>query len=116
MRHASSLVQNTQDMVELERQHGPGSVQLRLKFKRGLHPFYPPSVELLRPRFCGPLLGALASHPLLQVPVLPAFAACAPQVSFGAWRSARGMCQRYLHAMSDARSPFSARRTPCPEL
>ena len=53
--------------MELERRHGQGSVQLRLRFKRGLHPFYPPSVELLRPRFCGPLLGALASHPLLQV-------------------------------------------------
>jgi hypothetical protein len=57
-----------QDMAELERRHGQADVRLRLRFKRGLYPFYPPAVELLQPRFCGPLLGALASHPMLQVP------------------------------------------------
>jgi len=56
-----------QDMAELERRHGQADVRLRLRFKRGLYPFYPPAVELLQPRFCGPLLGALASHPMLQV-------------------------------------------------
>ncbi|KAK9830590.1 hypothetical protein WJX81_002568 [Elliptochloris bilobata] len=56
-----------QDIAEMERRHGQCGVRLRLRFKRGLHPFYPPSVELLQPRFCGPLLGALASHPLLQI-------------------------------------------------
>ena len=82
-----TLLRTLQDMADLERAHGQASVQLRLRFKRGLHPFYPPSVELLRPRFCGPLLGALASHPLLQVPdVFQALCASTPQDGIGAWR------------------------------
>ena len=75
--------------MELERRHGQGNVQLRLRFKRGLHPFYPPSVELLRPRFCGPLLGALASHPLLQVPLS---SSALPPPSRGALLHGRGAC------------------------
>lgn len=67
MPNVSALWKTLQDMAELRRRHGHAGVRLRLRFKRGLHPFYPPSVELLQPRFCGPLLGALASHPLLQV-------------------------------------------------
>lgn len=38
-----------------------------MHFKRGLHPFYPPTVQLLRPRCRAPLLGALSSHPMLQL-------------------------------------------------
>lgn len=56
-----------QDLRELERLQGRGEVCLRLKFKRGLHPFFPPQVQLLRPRCLGPIAGALASHPMLQL-------------------------------------------------
>ena len=40
---------------------------LRMEFKRGLHPFYPPAVRLMRPRCAAPLLGALSSHPMLRL-------------------------------------------------
>jgi baculoviral IAP repeat-containing protein 6 len=43
------------------------SIQLRFTFMRGLHPFYPPRVEVLRPHLSTPLPGALASHPLLRL-------------------------------------------------
>ena len=38
-----------------------------MEFKRGLHPFYPPAIRLLRPRCAAPLLGALSSHPMLRL-------------------------------------------------
>ena len=56
-----------QDLRELDRWHGRRKVCLRMAFKRGLHPFYPPAVQLLRPRMRGPLAAALASHPALQL-------------------------------------------------
>ncbi len=34
---------------------------------RGLHPFYPPRLEVVRPHLTEPLPGALASHPLLRL-------------------------------------------------
>jgi len=34
---------------------------------RGLHPFYPPRVEVVRPHLSTPLPGALASYPLLRL-------------------------------------------------
>lgn len=40
-----------QDMHQAGRKFGVSSVQLQLAFKRGLHPFYPPSVQLLAPRY-----------------------------------------------------------------
>ena len=43
-------------MREAGRRFGASSVQLQLVFKRPLHPFYPPSVQLVSPRFQGPLL------------------------------------------------------------
>ncbi|KAK9806493.1 hypothetical protein WJX73_002810 [Symbiochloris irregularis] len=55
------------DLTALHRQGGSDGVHLRLRFKRGLHPFFPPRVELVGPRFVGPVLGALCSHPLLQL-------------------------------------------------
>lgn len=63
--HPSPLL--VQDLAALRRQGGSDSVHLRLRFKRGLHPFFPPRVELMGPRFQGPVLGALCSHPLLQL-------------------------------------------------
>ena len=45
-----------QDLQQAGRQFGSSSVQLQLVFKRPLHPFYPPSVQLVSPRFQGPIL------------------------------------------------------------
>ena len=42
-------------------------MHLRLHFKRGLHPFYPPTAELLWPRCQGPFAGALSSHRMIQL-------------------------------------------------
>eukprot|EP00208_Stichococcus_sp_RCC1054_P006752 CAMPEP_0206141010 /NCGR_PEP_ID=MMETSP1473-20131121/11513_1 /ASSEMBLY_ACC=CAM_ASM_001109 /TAXON_ID=1461547 /ORGANISM="Stichococcus sp, Strain RCC1054" /LENGTH=407 /DNA_ID=CAMNT_0053535399 /DNA_START=79 /DNA_END=1299 /DNA_ORIENTATION=+ len=56
-----------QDLEQLRRTTGDGSVRLRMSFKRGLHPFYPAAVQVVAPRFQGPLAGAVASHPLLQM-------------------------------------------------
>ncbi|KAL4444357.1 hypothetical protein ABPG75_012094 [Micractinium tetrahymenae] len=56
-----------QDMREAGRRFGSSSVQLQLAFKRPLHPFYPPSVQLVSPRLQGPILSAVASHPLFSV-------------------------------------------------
>ncbi len=63
----SGHVSVLQELKQLRKRHGLGSVQLRLTFKRGLHPFYPPLVELLRPRLIGPIPGALSSHPVAQL-------------------------------------------------
>lgn len=43
------------------------SIQLRFSFMRGLHPFYPPQLEVVRPHLAHPLPGALASYPLLRL-------------------------------------------------
>ena len=56
-----------QDLRRLEEEHGQSQLVLRMQFKRGLHPFYPPTVRLVRPRCRAPLLGALSSHPMLQL-------------------------------------------------
>ena len=56
-----------QDLRQLEEVHGQRQLVLRMVFKRGLHPFYPPTVQLVRPRCRAPLLGALSSHPMLQL-------------------------------------------------
>jgi hypothetical protein len=56
-----------QDLTQCQKQHGFSMVQLRLTFMRGLHPFYPPAVEIVRPHFTGPTLGVLAAHPMLQL-------------------------------------------------
>lgn len=39
------------DMAELSRRHGYSSVRFTLHFMRGLHPFFPAHVELVRPQF-----------------------------------------------------------------
>lgn len=56
-----------QDMAEVSTKYAVSSVQLRFSFMRGLHPFYPPSLEVVRPHLSCPLAGALASHPLLRL-------------------------------------------------
>ena len=58
------LLQGIQRLTTL---HGCGFVHLRLHFKRGLHPFHPPTAELLWPRCQRPFAGALSSHPMIQL-------------------------------------------------
>lgn len=57
----------SQGLQELRQQHDCSYIQIRLSFKRGLHPFYPPMLVLLHPRMKGPVNGALASHPVVQL-------------------------------------------------
>lgn len=56
-----------QDLAEVSSKFAVSSVQLRFTFMRGLHPFYPPRVEVVRPHLSTPLPGALSSHPLLRL-------------------------------------------------
>ncbi|KAG1660587.1 hypothetical protein FOA52_003018 [Chlamydomonas sp. UWO 241] len=55
------------DMAEIQRRHQYSFVKLVLRFKRGLHPFYPPSVQMVRPHFAGSTATAIASHPMLKL-------------------------------------------------
>ena len=56
-----------EDLMTLCGIHGYSTVQLHVTFKRGLHPFYPPHVEVIRPRFRGPVAWAVSSHPMLRL-------------------------------------------------
>ena len=56
-----------QGLQKLHQEHDKGHVHLQLSFKRGLHPFYPPLLDVLYPRFKGPVAGALTSHPVTQL-------------------------------------------------
>ncbi|PSC72558.1 baculoviral IAP repeat-containing 6-like isoform X2 isoform A [Micractinium conductrix] len=98
-----------QDMREAGRRFGASSVQLQLVFKRPLHPFYPPSVQLVSPRFQGPLLSAVASHPLFSLQgwdptrsareallLLKAFLEEHARVDFESERNAAGQAAAYL--------------------
>mmetsp|Transcript_5781 Transcript_5781/g.16229 ORF Transcript_5781/g.16229 Transcript_5781/m.16229 type:complete len:994 (+) Transcript_5781:105-3086(+) len=55
------------DLAQLQQAHGYDFVELRVAFMRGLHPFYPPKVEVVRPRMPLAVVCALASHPLLSL-------------------------------------------------
>lgn len=59
--------QPPQDLHEVSSKWAVSGVQLRFTFMRGLHPFYPPRLEVVRPHLDAPLPGALASHPLLRL-------------------------------------------------
>lgn len=54
------------DLYQTGRHFGLSSVHLQITFKRGLHPFYPPSIQVLSPRFVGPVLGAVSCFPMLH--------------------------------------------------
>jgi baculoviral IAP repeat-containing protein 6 len=60
------------DLQQAGRRFGASAVQLQLVFKRPLHPFYPPAVQLVAPRFHGPVLRCGAVCFALWVPALPA--------------------------------------------
>ena len=50
-----------QDMLEVSRHYCCSIVSLNVSFMRGLHPFFPPSVEVVRPHFKGACLPACPS-------------------------------------------------------
>ena len=54
------------DLQQAGRKYGVSSVQLQINFKRGLHPFYPPSLQVLSPRLEGCAMGAVACFPILK--------------------------------------------------
>lgn len=54
------------DLHQSGRRFGLSSVHLQFAFKRGLHPFYPPSVRVLSPRFIGPVLGVVSCFPMVH--------------------------------------------------
>eukprot|EP00930_Biecheleria_cincta_P083732 TRINITY_DN73243_c0_g1_i1.p1 TRINITY_DN73243_c0_g1~~TRINITY_DN73243_c0_g1_i1.p1 ORF type:complete len:928 (-),score=204.20 TRINITY_DN73243_c0_g1_i1:467-3199(-) len=58
-----------QDLQELQRCFGYDYIQLHIAFKEDLHPFYPPTVTIVRPRLIGKhdILAAMAYHPRLQL-------------------------------------------------
>ena len=74
---------------------------LRMEFKRGLHPFYPPTVRLMRPRCRAPLLGALSSHPMLRLH------------NWDPWRPQRDLIQQlrlFLQVAQPTSTPLPASR------
>lgn len=71
------------DLADLARRYpgtGADTVELRLKFKADLFPFYPPSVDIVRPRLLGPVRGALVAHPLLRLDTWDPITPCAAVV------------------------------------
>ena len=56
-----------EDLETLEAVNGYGYVQLRLHFMADLYPFYPPRVELVRPKLAGIIPGAMTAHPRLHL-------------------------------------------------
>lgn len=55
------------DMASLDDDFGYNFVEIQLTFSVGLHPFYPPLVVLIRPRFEGFILGRIATLKCLQL-------------------------------------------------
>ncbi|CAE7665198.1 unnamed protein product [Symbiodinium pilosum] len=57
------------DLQKLKACCGYDYVELRVNFREDLHPFYPPSVSIVRPRLLGrhDVQAALACHPRLQL-------------------------------------------------
>ncbi|KIZ04192.1 hypothetical protein MNEG_3760 [Monoraphidium neglectum] len=59
--------QLAKDMEVVSRRYAYSTLQLRFSFMRGLHPFFPPLLEVVRPHLAPPMLGALCSHPMLRL-------------------------------------------------
>jgi baculoviral IAP repeat-containing protein 6 len=55
------------DLVELKEKVGYDYVELDVSYKMDLYPFFPPFVKLLRPRFHGFMMGAVASSDLFKL-------------------------------------------------
>jgi baculoviral IAP repeat-containing protein 6 (apollon) len=54
------------DLQAAGRCYGSSTVQMRISFRRGLQPFYPPAVRIISPRFYEPILSAVACHPMFD--------------------------------------------------
>ena len=52
------------DLSAVESKFGYDYVEVEFTFTPDLHPFYPPQVRIVRPRFKGWILGAVMSHPM----------------------------------------------------
>jgi hypothetical protein len=52
------------DLTAVKTKHGYDHVDIELIFTPDLHPFYPPQVKIIRPRFKGWILGAVMTHPM----------------------------------------------------
>jgi hypothetical protein len=61
---SSSMI--SADLRNLDRKYNYNFVELRLSFAPDLHPFFPPLVTLIRPRFQGFMIGKLATMKSLQ--------------------------------------------------
>jgi baculoviral IAP repeat-containing protein 6 len=55
---------------------GAELLELRLRFKADLFPFFPPQVDVVRPRLRGVARGALVAHPALRVANWDPFTTC----------------------------------------
>ena len=56
-----------EDLEMLDAVNGYAYVQLALRFKADLYPFYPPKVRLVRPKIAGFVPGAVIAHPHLHL-------------------------------------------------
>jgi len=54
------------ELRQAGRRSGTSSVHLQITFQRGVHPYYPPSVRIISPRFIDPVMTAVVSHPILH--------------------------------------------------
>ena len=53
-----------EDLKQVETLYGYNYVEIEFTFTPDLHPFYPPQVNIVRPRFKGWILGAVMTHPM----------------------------------------------------
>ena len=57
----------SRDLTELREKWGYDYIELDVSYKMDLYPFFPPFVKLLRPRFHGFMMGAIASSDLFKL-------------------------------------------------
>jgi baculoviral IAP repeat-containing protein 6 len=53
-----------EDLKQIETLYGYNHVEIEFTFTPDLHPFFPPQVKIVRPRFKGWILGAVMTHPM----------------------------------------------------
>ena len=56
-----------ESFAEFEFHHGYSHVEFLMEFTMGLHPYYPPIVTMIRPRFEGSMLEKISSLPILSL-------------------------------------------------
>jgi hypothetical protein len=55
------------DLTQLDDRYGYAFVEIHLRFQRDLHPYFPPIVSIVRPRFDGFVMGQLTALRALQL-------------------------------------------------